>query len=344
MQRDRWSLNLLAREAVRNVFARRSRVFPLLMVSVLLGTAAVLFMTYEANALSLRLASLDQNGRSVVIFASAEADNRVLVRRDTCERLTGTPGVLRAGLLRLGTSAVVVQLGREVPVVEASTSLFPDLGAHQAIVGSALVRPAETATVSTSAGMMVALPGAPQPAGIDTNSALVVALDPTVNEGSACYLVMAPYAAPSELIPVTSAQLSVNGPAIVGKQVSRQSLDPIALFRDRPSQFLPLGVGLVGAVLAGSRNLLRAGEFSTYRLSGTSPRSLAAIIWFEQALVAGAGQAAGIATIAATSQYLLSPAAAFGWLGACFTGWLVGACLLSLPVITHSAVALAKDR
>lgn len=344
MQRDGWSLPALAREAVRNVFAARSKLFIIALLAIIAGTAMSLFLAFEANAFRERLAGLDAQGRNLVVFSSASQEKPAQISRASCERLAGAPSVERAGLLIAGPSVIAIQLGQSVTTLQASTSLFPQLRVHQALIGSALKQPAGGGMVTTDRGVLETVRAAPQPEGLSSNSSIVLPLDPAVIRGDTCIAVLQPFAQAAQVIPTLAAQLDAEGGALLGAEATKQTLDPIALHLERTTRYLPLLIGLAGALIAGLANQLRAGELAVYRLSGTSRRSLAMILLLEQALIAGLGMTAATAALAATAPYLVSVPASFAWVLAGFALWLLAAAVFSIPVVARSALSMAKDR
>lgn len=342
---DAWTLTALAREATRNVFVRHSRLFALVIVAMVAGIGSSLFMAYESNALREQLATLDAQGRNVISFAAApSASGPSQISRRSCENLSVARGVVRAGLLESGPRTPVVQLGQPVSTVRASTTLFPALLEHEALIGSVLLRPQRDSLIETGLGTLDAYPATVQPTGVGTNSSLVLPLSPSAIAGAQCVVVLKPSAAASEQIPILAAQLVVSGQPVAGKQATAQSVDPIALYLSRTSRYLPLLLGLACALAAALRNYLRAGEFAAYRLSGTSARSLGMIIFFEQAIVAGTGLVSGTAVLLTVHNYVISSRGSFAWLSAGFTLWVAVACIASLPVVLRGAVAMSKDR
>ncbi len=342
---DLWSMCALLRESTGNVFVAHSRLLILVVVAIVAGVGSSLFIAYEANALRIQLAALDTNGRNVVIFATASsASGESQIDRHSCERLANSAGVTRSGLLTRGPRTTVLQLGKDMSIAQASTNLFPQLREHQALIGSALTDLPFHGLISTDLGTFEAAVGSEQPVGIDTNSSLVLPLAPSTQSGTECLVVLDPFASADEQIPVLAAELDVSGQPIAGRQVTPQSIDPIYQFLSRVSQYLPLLIGVAGALVAALRNHLRAGEFAAYRLSGTSARSLAVIIFFEQAIVAGFGVLAATATLVLVHSYLLSFVGSFTWMFSAFAFWVAGSCIASLPVIMRGTMAMSKDR
>ncbi len=344
-QHDGWSINALAREAIRNVFAHQSRLLFVTLVAIVAGSVLAMALAFDANSFRNRLTDLDLKGRNLVSLISADPNVTAEIDRDSCEALTDTPGVERAGFIVAAGSTEVIQLGQPTNTVFASTSLFPQLQRSQALVGSAFgQQPQRSGTITTGLGHFSATKAIAQPEGLNTNSSLILPLSPSTTSAAECFAVLTPYAQAQTVIPFLVSQLDAQGAPIVGREATKQTMDPIALFLDRPTRFLPIVIGLAGALVAGLGIRLRAAEFATYRLSGTSPRSLGILVFFEQAVVAGVGVAVGSLSLAFLAKYLISVPAAFLWIASGFLLWLTAASLMSLPLLKRDALAMAKDR
>ncbi|MDF2846537.1 MAG: hypothetical protein K0R97_519, partial [Oerskovia sp.] len=63
---DRWPLALLAREATRNVFSTAARLFPVVLLAVLLGSAQASLAVQQGSRLEQQIAELRTQGRNVL--------------------------------------------------------------------------------------------------------------------------------------------------------------------------------------------------------------------------------------------------------------------------------------
>lgn len=344
MLTDDWRPSLLVREATRNVFGWGSRRLPALILAAAIGLAHVMFLAYQTQELEDRLADLALKGRNVLTIASASQDAEAAVSRASCEGLTDHPEVQHAGLFQADGLRDVVQIGPGVPLVHASTTLVPGLARADAVVGSALREPAERFGLLVDGQLLNATVGEATPDGVDVNSAVVVPLDPATRTGTACVIVLDAFADQDEAAVRLAAELHAERNPVSGRAQLRETLDPIALFQNRPERFLPLVLGLVGALLCGLQNRLRSSELAVYRLSGTSPRSLGVVLVVEQLLIAGVAVASGSLAALVLSPRLLDPTVPVLWSVGAGALWVAGATLLSVDLPFRRPTDLAKDR
>ena len=345
MQRDRWAAGQLAREACRNVFDLRSRLFFLLGLAALMGALIPIYAAVQSTQLRAQLSQDALRGRNILVFAALNADSPVEISRASCERLSSSPDVVRAGVLLPLPTRNFLQLGAVIPVAAASSTLLPELARFGALVGSAL-RPTGPAfsLLMPDGGIQSAIVNNPQPDVIGTNSNVVVGLPPAVTSTPRCIVVLTPTAIEAEAVPQLRAQLQSTGGAVSAQQEFTESRSPIALFLGRPDQFLPLLLALAGALSAGMLNRLRTAEWAAYRMSGTSARSLAIIMLCEQSALAGClGLAATLATLV-LAPVLISPVATIGMALAAAALWVGVGTFASVQICWRKPTSLAKDR
>ena len=350
---DRWPLALLAREATRNVFSTAARLFPVVLLAVLLGSSQATLAVHQGNALEQQVAELRTQGRNVLSATQTAQDSPVLIDRASCEALTALPVIERAGIqVADGRSMDLPQLGARIPVRPVSTTLLPEVAMHDAVIG-----PGMAATVGLTPGQRLDL--APGPNGTSTVSALVgsgdgaglggtgavfVAADSSVTTSATCSVVLTPFADASAAAPVIAASLDVqDNPVLVSAEL-RETTDVVALFLARVERFLPLLLGALGGLTVAVIGSLRSSELAAYRLSGTSPRSLGVLLAFEQVLVAGVFVAASVAATLLLAGQALTPAASILWSVAGGLVWLVVGNLVALPVLRRRPSDMAKDR
>lgn len=349
MQRDRWRALPLVREAVRNVADVRARLFPALVLAVVGGSAVAVFAGLEAANLQHQLGSLQGQGRLVLEISSTSPQIPAFIDRRSCEALTGTAGVERAGIVVPEGLWDVGQLGANVPVSAVSRTLFPELDRADALVGSALREPSPDFLLTLPAGLVGTGHVMPeQPKGVDTNSAILVGLGPEVTTGPSCRVVLNPFGHASEAVPrVVAALKSTGAEPIAANSPFQDNIDPVKEFLARSSRYLPLLLGTLGGFAAAVIDRVRLSEFAAYRLSGTSGRSLAVLILLEQLLLCGAVVAAtslAALVVVAVSGYPASvPAVVLSGVAAGAV-WVVVATLLTLDVPLRRPTDLAKDR
>jgi hypothetical protein len=345
MQRDRWRGGFLAREALRNIFDLRSRMFALVILALLAGVGAAAYSAWESNLFQDQLLQNAREGRNILEFVSATPNHQVRISRKSCETLTQIPGVERAGLLQSEGTRDFPGVGADLPTLSASLTLFPQLRKDDVIVGDDLKHAAGSFSILMPDGTVrKAAVGVTEPIGIDVNSSLVTALNPTITSGGSCLVVLSPYANENDIQPTLSASLRVNGGAIQGQSQYPSQQDPIAAFLARPGQYLPLLLGAFGGLAAGIFNRLRGSEFAAYRLSGTSVRSLAILLTLEQIVLAGVFIATSLASSIVLFRYEFEPDAfgAFEFAAGCL--WIVVAIATSLDVGTRRPTSLANER
>lgn len=344
---DNWRGIHLAREANKNVLVWRSRLQPLVFFAVLAGVAATLFGAYESTSLLHRLEEQKESGRNILVFSAADTNRPVSIDRRSCETLTNSSAVERAGIVEREGLFDFLQIGPDVPVLSASSSLFPLLNTNDAIVGSALVPDVQAGVpyrLGLSANILEAQVASKQAVGIDTNSAVVVALPPRVRSGSTCVVVLHDLTSVDRNLSQLSAQLQSSGGPLAATQMFNDTSDPIEDFINRSGRLLPSLLGLLGGVAAGILNRLRSGELAAYRLSGTSARSLYVLLLLEQALLAGLMVLSASLAIAALHPYFLSPASTLMSSFAAGCVWLIVAVLMTIDVPMRKPPDLAKDR
>ena len=116
MQRDAWTLAHLAREACRNVFDVRSKMFALLGCAVLIGTVIPIYAAIQGQQLRDQLADEAALGRNVVLISALDNAIPVSISRASCEALAQNADVARAGILRSQPTRDFLQLGSLVPI------------------------------------------------------------------------------------------------------------------------------------------------------------------------------------------------------------------------------------
>lgn len=344
--RDGWRVADLAREALRNTVGRSARLLPAVALAVVLGSGTAAFVALETASLQDELDDLAERGRGVVSYMQANPDQPALVSRASCEALAGAPGVEAAGAVVPGGSTEVVPVGPDVPVQRASTTLVPGLADVDALVDAGLLDRAgpsdQRVLVGAEALGSARTPGLRE--GVGAGRSLTVPLRPDDALVERCVVVLDPLVAVDDVAATQIASLHVSGNAVVGTEALRATSDPVQAFLDRPSRFLPVLLGLLGAVTTAVTYRLRASELAVYRLSGTSARSLLVLVALETLLVTGvAATATTLAVVALHARYL-DPTTPVLW-GLVLAGtWAVVALAATADLAVRRPTDLAKDR
>lgn len=345
MQRDRWAPGQLAREAAKNVFALQSRLYGVLVFATIVGVAIPLYAAWESVQLREQLAQEAQSGRGVFVLAAADENSPVAIDRASCEALSKDPDVLSSGLLISAGSSDFVQVGTDIPVIEASHTLLPTLDVSGAVVGAALRDTGQRFTLRMPDGtIQSASVGDSQPDVIGTNSAIVVGLPPAIRSGSRCFVKISALASEPAVSSRVIAELQSTGGPVSASYRFSEPRDPVTVFLNRPERFLPLILAIAGAITAGALNRLRTGEWAAYRMSGTSPRSLALIQLIEQFAIAGCLVLATALASAALTPSLIDPAATILTGVASGALWTMIATLIGIDLPFRKPTDLAKDR
>jgi hypothetical protein len=346
LQRDGWSPGLLQREALLNVLGRSSRLRVFILIAVFLGASQVTFSAMQAVTLERTLDVDGNQGRNVLIFRSASSESKVEIDRASCDSLVEVRGVQRAGLIIPASRETFFQLGPTVPVVRASATLIPGLKEHDAVIGEAIWQGSSPVRLASpnEGGPLEAVIGTVQPAGIDTNSAVTLALRIDQVSGPLCFAVLEKHARADDFLPSLQSTLRVAGGTIAGAEILRLPIDPLDVFLLRPERWLPAVLGVLGGLSAGLLNRSRSGELAVYRLSGTSARSLALLLFLEQFLLAGILVTAGTVASVALSRYLPGVAGPICWSVVSGSAWLTVSTLTTLGMLFRSPMELGKDR
>lgn len=337
-----WRLPLLAREALQSVRTSR-RLRPLLVVAVLVGPALAAVAGVEAIGLDRDRAALDEAGARVIVLAGS-AEQPVTIDRASCEGLAKLPGVERAGALLASTRTAVLPLGPAVAVVPTSPSLLPELTFADSVVGADLVSRAERVERLDTGVVLTAAPGANQPEGIPLDRALAVPIAESVREIDRCIVVVDQGAPLPTVAGAALGALTVSGPLPVATPVLAQPLDATEQFLQRPTRWLPLAVGIIAGLATIALGATRLSEFAAYRLSGTRPKELAAILGLESLALAGVAAVSGVAAALLLSPWLVSGVTtAAGSLVVGATWWAIAAIGLA-PLARISPLRLSKER
>jgi hypothetical protein len=345
VQRDKWAFSQLAREANKNVFDLRSRLYLLLAIAVLIGLAIPLYAAWQSQQLMAQLDQEASQGRNVVAITALRDNAPAVISRASCEALSDDPDVERSGLLEHQSPENFPQLGAQIPVAAASITLLPELARYGSVVGDALRQPgAAFSLIMPDGSVQKAITGKGQPDAVGTNSSVVVGLSPSVTGAPKCLVVLSPLAREPEVANRLVAQLISTGGPLAAQEEFSEPRNPIDVFLGRPDRYLPLLLALAGALTAGTMNRLRSGEWAAFRMSGTSTRSLLIIQVLEQANIAGCLALVATLTTLMVSRYLISPTSTILISLAAASVWIIGSTLVAIDLPFRKPTNLAKDR
>jgi len=336
---------LLVREARANLFSARARGFPLVILAVAVGALQVVVLATQERALTEELTRLQQDGRNIVMITGSDRHTPARIDESSCRALADDPAVVRAGGLGLPRLRDFVQLGSGITVVESSAGLFPELRAHDALIGSALADVRGARLLEADDGTILdAVAGRAQPTGVDTDYAVVVPGSFVGSGASACVVVLDLFADASTTMPGLVSQVSSTGGPIAATQAMSGGADPVRLHLAGIGRYLPAGWGLALALMAGVLTHVRAGELAAYRFSGTSARSLGILLSLEHLAVGGVLAAAGTAAALVGAQAFRDPAVPVISAVVSASVYVVAAHVLTVGVLRANPVDLAKDR
>ncbi len=344
MDADRWSVWALAREAVRNIAPVTSRLFPLAAVAVVFGFGGAALSAVATVSFDHQVAERFSQGRTVIVFEAAKAAAPSEITRASCERLADDSDVQASGMVAPQGRGSLVPWGDGVPVNRVSASLLPTLRQGVAVLGPLLTPPRNTFALWIQGNLAVATPGELSPEGLPTNAAVSIPLRTSDRASPSCTVILNPNSVPGASIARLQAELSAAGGAIVGHQVSADTIDPIAAHLSRADRYLPLLLGLIGGTAQALINRTRQHELAAYRYSGTSRTSLSALLTLEASLIASiAGLSFALTALVGAVRAPISAADVLA-LATLTCSWIAAASILTLPISRLSAAVLARER
>lgn len=352
---DRWPLRLLAREAARNTLILRGRLTPLVLAAVLAGSAHVAVAVNASHELDAALTALEVEGRHLVDLTAAPRAGgdapaeETGLRRGACENLATLPGVVAAGVITEDEArASTPQTGPFLPLRRVSPSLLPAVAEHDIVIGTSAagnlgLDPGDRLVLGgLGAEPLDAVVGGSR--ALPSTLALFAAPMPTITLAETCRVELARFADPARMTPVLLGSVEGVGGRFVAEPLLVETTDRVALHLDRIDRRLPLLLGALGGLVTAVLARLRASELATYRLAGTSRRSLGLILGLESALLGGVFATSSVLAAIVVRDELLSPLASAlaGAAGAC--AWVLVAGVLSVPVLRRRPSDMAKDR
>ncbi|QGH68220.1 hypothetical protein [Pseudactinotalea sp. HY158] len=341
---DGWRLRYLAREAVRNVLGHGARMAPMLLLAVLLGAGAVAFAAIETAALRTDLDDLAARGRGVAAYASSAAGQPVSITRASCESLTAQPGVLAAGLVTDPVERSLEPGAIEIMTRRASTTLLPQLAHTDAVIGAPIIDRAGTFRTRIDQTLLDAQTVTEQREGLGASHSVFLALGPDDTSGPYCLAVLDHFLDAATIAPVHLAALDVAGGPLTATEALRVTSDPVEAFLARPARFLPLLLGLLGAVATVIGYRLRTSELAVYRLSGTARASMLQLLTLEILTITGAAATSATAAALTLRAHLLDPGTSVLW-GLTMAGtWALVTLIATADLAVRRPTDLAKDR
>lgn len=345
MQHDRWPVGLIAREAVRNTCAIRARLYPLVLLAAVFGVAAPLFAAWQSQQFTHQLDNETAAGRNLISISALDRNNPAQITINSCDALSRDADVTAAGAIEPGLPEDFAQLGTNISVLAASPTLLPALNQHSALIGPDLTHAKKPFTLLMPSGHVVGGErSSSEPDQLGTNTAVVVGLSSSAPPTATCYVKVAPTADALQTGNRLITELDTSGGALTATEQFTEPQNPITVFHARPDQYLPLLLGLAGGLAAGILNRLRSGEWASYRMSGTSPRSLRLLLSLEQLTVAGFMLATSALTALVMQGTLVSPASTVLLSAAGAAIWVLLASILSADLPRRKPTSLAKDR
>jgi hypothetical protein len=347
LQRDRWHLGLLAREAARNVFGPGSRLLAVLALAVLVGAGSSAYIAAETQTMRDDIHDLAADGRNVLVFSALSDDAPTRIERDSCEALAGQHGIRHAGILETAGELDVLPVGSRVPAQRASTTLFPELSGADLLVGRNLSdRAARPFTVRAGSNqdLATAVHADPHPEDLGTGSSITLPPRPGDTTSEQCVVILDAFSDVDAALPAVAAQLKVSTNPASGTELLTATSDPATDYLHRSDRWFPLLLGLLGAVATAITTRLRASEIAVYRMSGTSPVSVMALLAFENLLIAGSAALSATAASLALSAHYLDPAVPVLWGLALAGTWALAALAASVDLAVRRPSDLAKDR
>lgn len=345
MQRDRWHVGMLAREAVRNVFGRGSRMLAILALAVLAGAGSSAYIALETQTMRQEIHDLAADGRNVLVFSALSSDAPTRIERASCEALADQHGVHHAGILETAGELDVLPVGTRLPTRRASTTLFPELAADGLLVGRNLSdRSSHPFTVRAGQDLATAVHAKPHPEDLGTGSSITLPPRPSDTTSERCIVILDAFSDVDAALPAVAAQLKVTQNPVSGAELLTATNDPVTDYLQRPSRWFPLLLGLLGAIATAITTRLRASEIAVYRMSGSSPLSVMTLLSLETLLITGTAALSATAASLALAAHYLDPAIPMLWGIALAGTWALIALATSLDLAARRPSDLAKDR
>lgn len=311
----------------------------------LAGAAAVAVSVAEDARLIEAIETANKGGRNAAIFGAQDPERAASINRASCAALTSIKAVQRAGAYESKSRDDIAQLGSDIPIIETSGSLVPELYSAPVVIGADLTDlPAGTRLRLSSEvmGTVDAIVAERAHPSLALDAAVSVAAG-RGETSSGCAVVFSRWINARDLTGVTSAALTVSGGAIAASTRQRDAIDPLESYHDRPTKWIWLLLGLIGGALGATVARFRAPELASYRLAGTGRFQLVRILALEQTLVTGVFFTATIQCMLISGEKILSPTSLLlnGLSGASL--WMAAFCCLVWLGVPRNALLQSRD-
>lgn len=333
----------LVREAMKNVFGRRSRLFPYAAAALLSSTFVVLALLAQSIDFDHEITAAHDKGRNIFTVQSSSSDRPVVITRESCERLTGEAAVVRAGIITDRGRKNAQPLGSSLPLVAVSPTLLPQVDQGRAVVGVALHPSGAESNIVIDGVVLRAVSGLREPAGIDVNSAIAIPLGVDVVDDPRCVIEMK-WNADGDDLQLALNQLHVQGGPIIAVPVFAETTSLIGGFLARSERWLPILVGCLGGLATSLAIRTRRTELAAYVFAGATRSAVATLVSLECILIGGVAAFGGVLTTLTLAPFALSPASQMFAMVAMGATWIASALPVSLQVAVVSPVELGKRR
>jgi len=320
-------------------------MFPVLALAVLAGSGSSAFILVETESLRKEVQALADDGHNVLTFSALKPEEPTLISRASCEALATQSGVRAAGVLEPERELNVLPVGNRLPAQRASITLFPELKDADLLVGPKL-------SDHASGGFVVrigdepakAVVAEPHAEGLGTGFGITLPPRASASTSEHCVVILDPFADAQTTRDALAAQLHTSGNAVTSTELLVPTNDPVDTYLKRPSRWLPLLLGALGALATAISTRLRASEIAVYRMSGTSATSVVSLLTVEALLIAGTAAASAATASAVLAKGHLDATVPVVW-GLAMAGvWTLTSIVASLDLAVRSPNDLAKDR
>lgn len=344
-----WRISALTREAMENLTAPGSRLFPLALLCVFTAAALAVNTHVERSRLDSELADLRAEGwNTVTLVAEPDPAHQRGIDADSCAHLSRLDGVRAAGGLEYTTARPVPQLGGSPSALTlVDWRLTGQELTPTAFLGADIARLAGyperlRVKVGSQSVLANARPMTYPLTSLDLSASVVLSVGFGPRYVANCVVVLEDWAVGTMSSEVLNA-VNVNGtpPAVVSGNSAEHPYDR---FTERTSRWFPLFAGLLLGLVSHFVNRARASEYAVYRLAGTSRVDAWALGQFELGMVSGLYFLSGVAGLAVLDA--LDPIVVGAWpmMGLGALALLVVSSLLRATNLSQQIQDALKDR
>lgn len=344
---NRWRHIDLLYEAFSNTIAQPSRIRWFLPILVACAIAFTAFRLVEFSGLDAKVDELSTQGRNIVMVQSFDPLVSVEIDQGSCEALTKSDGIDAAGVLVQVPPKPFPQLGNSVTVFMASPALFPAFADADVLIGANLLNysPGTKLAVLQDGQALRAEVLERAPNGVPVNSAVLYSLNRNESFSASCLVMFDQRQDLSSALPGAIAQLNVHSGNVAAFPVLSSTRNPFSEYLSRPTQHLPVAVGILLGLMLAIATRLRASEIATYRLSGTSQRGIATLMYLEAVWVGttylGFGCLTAVALLQPEPMWLLTVCIEHLIAASAI---VLTASIFSISLARRSPMDLAKER